>query len=129
MSNTPAKFRAEGGRVYRGVAGGTVNENKALTYNSSGLLVHADNVTIGVVGVARSGYSTNGTMSYHKGGRTTVVTTGTVAAGDYLKVSATAGVLATDGTSGSTAKSNLSVAIAVEAADADNITLVEWLAQ
>ena len=127
MANAPNIFQAEGGTVKHGVAGGTVNTCKGLTRNSLDKLVHADNTSIGCVGVSRGEYVDGETMSYHYGGAIAVKTTGTVVPGDYLRVSATAGVFEADGTSGATTKTDKSIFISRQTADADAYALAEWL--
>jgi hypothetical protein len=127
MANAPNVFQAEGGHVKHGVAGGTVNTCKGLTRNSLDKLVHADNTTIGCVGISRGEYVDGDVMNYHSGGSIVVKTTGTVVPGDYLRISATAGVFEAAGTSGATAKADTCILISRQTADADGYALAEWL--
>lgn len=127
MANAPNLFQSEGGSVFSGIAGGTVYACYGLTRNTSDKLVHADSTSIGCVGIARADAVLNDLLSYHKGGSAVVKTTGTVAPGDYLRISATPGVFEADGTSGSTAKSDKSILISRQTADAGNYALAEWL--
>lgn len=121
----PSKFQTKGGTYFGGRAAAALTQCYCVMWNTVQKLALA---TAGnnIAGVASNDYSTDEVASAVHGGESIVALTGTAVAGDYVKVSATPGVLETDGTSGSTSISLATVGKLTTSKDADGLAWCDF---